>query len=121
MDYAERRDGTAAIQLEADLKEARLVTPLGWSKAAGTPGHAEARALLDHGRLVGLEGLRAEAPGLAVAARSDLVDGRPSVVHLERGEIGRSSATGSDRAAAARGRAVPGDAWPARAWTWRAA
>ena len=95
VDYAERRDGTSTIQLDADLKEARLATPLGWSKAAGTPGHAEAQALLDHGRLVGLERLRAEAPGLAVVARSELVNGRPSVVHLERGEIGRSSATGT--------------------------
>ncbi len=95
VDYAERRDATSTIQLDADLKEAKFVTPLGWSKTAGTPGHAEARALLDHGRLVGLDGLRAEAPGLAVVARSDLVNGTPSVVHIERGEIGRSSATGT--------------------------
>ena len=84
-----------SIQFDGDLKEARLATPLGWSKAAGTPGHAEARAMLDHGRLVGLEGLRAEAPGLNVVARSELVNGLPSVVHLERGEIGRSSVTGT--------------------------
>ena len=95
VDYAERRDGMSVVQLAADLKEAKLATPFGWSKAAGTPGQAEARALLDHGKLVGLDGLRAEAPGLAIVARSDLVDGRPSVVHLERGEIGRSSAAGT--------------------------
>ncbi len=95
VDYAERRDGTSTIQLATDLTEAKFVTPFGWSKTAGTPGHAEARALLDHGRLVGLDGLRAEAPGLAIVARSDLVNGRPAVVHLERGEIGRSSATGT--------------------------
>ena len=94
VDYAERRDGTATVQLGADLKAAKFVTPLGWSKAAGTPGQAEARALLDHGRLVGLDRLRAEAPGLSVVARTDIVNGLPSVVHLERGEIGRSSATG---------------------------
>ena len=95
VDYAERRDATATIQLATDLKEANFVTPLGWSKVAGTPGHAEGRALLSHGRVVGLDGLRAEAPGLSVVARSDLVNGYPSVVHLERGEIGRSSATGT--------------------------
>ena len=95
VDYAERRDGTSIIQLNTELKDAKFITPFGWSKVAGTPGHAEGRALLDHGRLVGLDGLRAEAPGLSVVARSDLVNGLPSVVHLERGDIGRSSATGT--------------------------
>ena len=51
--------------------------------------------MLDHGRLVGLEGVRAEAPGLSVVARSEVVNGAASVVHLERGTIGRSSATGT--------------------------
>ncbi len=95
VDYTERRDATSTIQLATDLREAKFVTPLGWSKAAGTPGHVEGRVLLDHGRLVGLDRVRAEAPGLSVVARSDLVNGFPSVVHLERGEIGRSSATGT--------------------------
>ena len=95
VDYTERRDGMASVNLAADLKSAKMDTPLGWSKAAGTAGHAEGRALLDHGRLVGLDGLRAEAPGLAVVARSDLVGGVPSVIHLERAEIGRSSAAGT--------------------------
>ncbi len=95
VDYAERRDATSVIQVDTDLTAAKLVTPLGWSKVAGTPGHAAGRALLDHGRLVGLDGLQAEAPGLSVVARSDMVNGYPSVVHLERGEIGRSDATGT--------------------------
>ena len=95
VDYAERRDGISKVMLDADLKDAQFITPLGWSKAAGSPGHAEARATLDHGRLVGLDGVQATAPGLDVAAHSDMVAGRPSVVHLERGEIGRTNATGT--------------------------
>ena len=95
IDYAERRDDTATIQLDMDLKDAKFVTPLGWSKAAGPPGHAQATVTLDHGRLVGLDNVQANAPGLAIRGRSDLVNGRPSVVHLERGEIGRTSATGT--------------------------
>ncbi len=95
MDYAERRDGAAELQLDADLKDAAFVTPLGWSKAAGAPGRIEGKALLDHGRVVGLEELRAEAPGLSVQARSTLVDGRLAVVHLLRGQIGRTDATGT--------------------------
>ena len=95
VDYAERRDDTATLQLDVDLKQAGFITPIGWSKTVGTPGHAKATVTLDHGRLVGLDGVQADAPGLAILARSDLVDGRPSVVHLERGDIGRSSATGT--------------------------
>ncbi len=95
IDYAERRDGTATLGLNADLKDAAFVTPLGWSKAAGTPGRIEGQVLLDHGRVVGLEELRAEAPGLSVQARSTVVDGHAAVVHLQRGEIGRTNATGA--------------------------
>jgi hypothetical protein len=95
IDYAERRDNTATLQLDLDLMDAKFVTPIGWSKAAGVPGHAQATVTLDHGRLVGLDNVQANAPGLSIKARTDLVNGRPSVVHLERGEIGRSSATGT--------------------------
>ena len=95
VDYSERRDSQAALTLNADLTQAGFATPLGWSKAVGSAGHAQARATLAHGRLTGLEGLRAEAPGLSVAARSELVAGRPTVIHIERGEIGQTSATGT--------------------------
>ena len=95
LDYAERRDGGATLRLGADLREAGLKTPLGWSKAVGLPGRFEGEALLANGKLVGLERLRAEAPGLSVEARSELVGGVPALVHIQRGEIGRSSATGT--------------------------
>jgi hypothetical protein len=95
LDYAEQRNDDATIKVSADLKEAGFTTPLGWSKQVGTAGHFEGQALLSHGKLVGLEGLRAEAPGLSIQARSDLVGGVPDVIHLQRGEIGRSSVTGT--------------------------
>ena len=95
LDYAERRDGGATLRVAGDLREAGFKTPLGWSKAVGTPGRFEGEALLAGGKLVGLERLRAEAPGLSVEARSDLVAGVPAIVHIQRGEIGRSSATGT--------------------------
>ena len=95
VDYSERRDATATVQLYADLKDAAFETQFGWSKASGPAGFAQGRALLDHGRIVGLDGLHAEAPGLSIVARSDMVRGRPAIVHIERGDIGRSSATGT--------------------------
>jgi len=97
VDYAERRDAQATILLDADLSEAGVNSPLGWSKTAGTAGHAEVRVLLDHGRLVGVQDLQADAPGLSVKGRSEMVDGRPAVLHIDRGVIGRSDVVGTVR------------------------
>ncbi len=97
MDYAERRDAQATVQLDADLGQAGVTSPLGWSKAVGTAGHAEAHVLLDHGHLVGIQDLKAQAPGLSVVGRSEMVDGRPAVLHIDRGIIGRTDATGTIR------------------------
>ncbi len=95
LDYAERRDGGATLRVSGDLREAGFKTPLGWTKAVGTPGRLTGEAVLAQGKLVGLEDLRAEAPGLSVEARSDLVGGVPAIVHIQRGEVGRSSAVGT--------------------------
>ncbi len=94
-DYAERRDGRATVKLDADLREAAVTTPLGWAKAVGSPGHAAVRAQLAHGRITEVDLLSAEAPGLSVEGRSEIADGKPSVLHIERGIVGRSNATGT--------------------------
>ena len=97
VDYAERRDAQATILLDADLREAGVNSPFGWSKTAGTVGHAEAHVALDHGRLVGIQDLQANAPGLSVVGRSEMVNGRPAVLHIDRGVIGRTEAVGTIR------------------------
>ncbi len=94
VDYAEQRNGSATIGLHADVTGAGFHTPLGWAKAVGSAGHVEARVLLSNGRLAALDQVRADAPGLSVAARTDVAAGRPAVVHIERGDVGRTSATG---------------------------
>jgi hypothetical protein len=94
LDYAERRDGHSVLQGTADLKEAALSTPIGWSKPVGPPASIEARAELDHGKLTGFDGLRAEGPGLSIAGHGELINGRPSVLHIERAVIGRTSVAG---------------------------
>ena len=95
LDYAEQRDGHAVLQGSADLGGARLSTPLGWSKAAGPPASIQARAELNHGRLAGFDNLRADGPGLSVRGSSETVDGWPSILHIERCMIGRTSLTGT--------------------------
>ena len=95
VDYAERRDATATLSVAADLKDAAIETPIGWSKPAGAAGQAAGQALLDHGRLVGLKNIKASAPGLRLSASGEMADGRVTLVHIDESQIGRSSAAGS--------------------------
>jgi uncharacterized protein YhdP len=94
VDYAGHRDGTGEVQVDADLANASLVTPVGWSKAAGPASQAGARVLLDHGRLVGVDHLHAEGPGLAVVSRAQLAPGQPRALLLDRLQLGRTDAHG---------------------------
>ena len=95
IDYSEQRDGQAVLKANADLKDAALSTPLGWSKPAGSPSSIEAQAELNHGRLIGFDGIRADAPGLTVRGSSEIADGAPSVLHVEQCVIGRTSLAGT--------------------------
>jgi hypothetical protein len=94
-DYSEQRDGQAVLKANADLKDAALSTPLGWSKPAGPAASIEAQVALNHGRLVGFDGIRADGPGLSVRGSSEVVDGAPSVLHIGQCVIGRTSLTGT--------------------------
>jgi len=93
--YAERRNGRATVAVAADLSAAALAVPLGWSKPAGPPAEARGVLLLDHGRLRGVESLRATAPGLALRGRAEGGDGRVSVLRIEHAAIGRTEASGT--------------------------
>ncbi len=94
-EYAERRDGRATVAVAADLSAAALAVPLGWSKPAGPPAEARGVLLLDHGRLRGVESLRATAPGLALRGRAEGGDGRAGVLRIEHAAIGRTEASGT--------------------------
>ena len=94
LDYQEQRDGLAMLKANADLGEAQLSTPLGWSKLAGSPASLEVQAVLNHGRLAGFDGLRAEGPGLSVRGHGQMVNGAPAILQVERCVIGRTNLTG---------------------------
>jgi hypothetical protein len=102
-EYEERRNGEASARLAADLRDTVFATPVGWSKAAGEPGHAEAELLLRAGKIRSVERVRAHAPGLAVEGRAELGSGG-SVLRLSRIEIGRTRARGEVAFAGARDR-----------------
>ena len=93
VDYAGLRDGTAALQIDSDLTQAALGTPVGWSKKVGAPAAFGGRVTLEHGRLTGVDNLHAEGPGLAIVSRTQ-IDGAHRTLLLDRLEIGRTQAHG---------------------------
>ena len=103
--YTARRDGQAELRVRADLRDAELAG-LGWTKAPGVAGQASARLALRDGRLVGVEEIRAEAPGLRVEGRADIPGGKLSLLLLDRIELGRTRAAGEVRLAARRGEPI---------------
>ncbi len=93
VDYAGLRNGTSTLQIEADLAQAALGTPLGWSKPIGQAAGLGGRATLDHGRLTSVDHLHADGPGLAIVSRTE-IDGAHRTLVLDRLEIGRTQAHG---------------------------
>ena len=77
--------GATAFRLTSDLVGARIaVDPLGWSKAAGTPGSLVAEGRIEAGRTM-LDRLDFEAPGLSAAGKVDPGDGPGgTVVRFDR-------------------------------------
>ena len=78
--YAAQRDKEAQVTVRADMGEAAVSTPL-WRKPGGAPATARARIALQDDRIVAVEELHAEGPGLLVAARAEMAEGRPAVLH----------------------------------------
>lgn len=91
--YAQRRDGQAEAQVEADLSEAALAL-VGWSKPPGPPALARARLPLRADRLLGIEDLHAEGPEMAADGRIGMVGGRPLDITLDRLVLGGTRGRG---------------------------
>jgi len=94
LDYSARRDRTDSVSVTADLAEAVLATPFGWSKPAGTPASAGAEVTLRDGKLAGLDHVRAEGPGLHLASHVEVDGGVLRALVLDAVQIGRSQAHG---------------------------
>ncbi len=88
--YDERRDGRADLVLDADLARAAVSLPLAVQKPAGGAASLHAHVVLDQGRLVGLDELRADGPGVVLRSSAEIVDGAPRVVDLQQIVIGRT-------------------------------
>lgn len=99
-----RRNGQAIVNLQGDLRDAVLAfPPLGWVKAAGSPGSAEAVFRLQGDRLTGIDNIRIEALELSLRARAMARAGRIERVELQETGFGASRLTGDARAPSAAG------------------
>lgn len=107
--YERRRGGQGSVALRGDLREARLaLDALGWVKPIGQPGSGEATLRLANNALTAVEGLRLEAPGLALRGRIGFGAGN----RLDRVEIAAGSRLGQTRLGAEiRRPAREGGAW----------
>lgn len=92
--YDERRNGWADLVLDADLAKAALSLPLAIGKPAGGAASLHAHVVLDQGRLVGLDELRADGPGVRLRSTAEIIDGAPRVLRLQQIVIGRTVGTG---------------------------
>jgi hypothetical protein len=103
----QRRGGQHVVNLRADLRAARMAfAPLGWSKAAGVAGSAEASLRLQGEQVTSLEAVRIEAPELNLRGRIAARAGR-----IERVELQESSLAGSRLMGDARAGARANDPW----------
>ena len=103
--YTAERDKQEQVTVRADMGEAAISTPL-WRKRGGAPASASARIALQDDRVVAVEELRAEGPGLLVAARAEMAEGRPAVLKLDRVVLERTQAAGEIRLPPACGGAI---------------
>jgi hypothetical protein len=93
--YAERRNGTAEVSVQADLAGTAVgVSPLGWRKPPGAPASASFRVLLQGGHVVGMDRLAADGDGLRLRGSADFADGKPNVLKLQQVELGQTAAHG---------------------------
>jgi hypothetical protein len=95
VDYTDRRDGSGAVLIDLDLRQAAVATPLGWQKAAGPDANASAALGLTKGRITSIDRLYANGPGLVVRSHARITPGKGTVLQLDRVELGRTRAHGA--------------------------
>ena len=94
--YQQRRDGTGDVLVTADLKDAALAV-VGWRKDPGPPASATLRLLVKGDRMLGIDQLHAEGPGMLVDGRVDMVGTEPLLLILDRITLGSTQARGQVR------------------------
>ena len=95
--YQTRRDGRGEISVHGDLGRAVLAVPrLNFRKPAGRPASADIHVALDRDRIAGIDRLRLDGEGLAVAGRVAYAGGSARAVHFDRLHLGEATDASGD-------------------------
>ncbi len=87
-----RRDGRGEVLVRADLGRAVLQVPrLNFRKPAAQPATAELHMTMNDERITGIDRLRIDGAGIAVAGRVVFADGMAQTVQLDRVRLGEAT------------------------------
>ncbi|RFD20696.1 hypothetical protein DY926_04465 [Komagataeibacter melaceti] len=89
VDYDRYVGGKAQVDIDLDLARAALAIPI-WSKKPGQPANASVELDLDHGRITGIENIRAIGPDLLIDGHAETADGVARRLILRGFRVGRS-------------------------------
>ncbi len=92
--YTRLRDRSAGVDVSADLSQAVLATPAGWSKPAGEAATASASLLLQGDRLIAINAVRADGPGLMLRGRAR-TGAASNQLDIDRAVLGRTDLHGT--------------------------
>lgn len=94
--WTDRRNGTADVTIDADLRQAILaVPPLNWSKPAGTPAKGSGRLVLGKDQLRLIDRVVVEGEGVSFRGTMDCANNRVSLIRIDRATFGRSEVKGT--------------------------
>lgn len=94
--WTDRRNGTADVTIDADLRQAILaVPPLNWSKPAGTPAKGSGRLVLGKDQLRLIDRVVVEGEGVSFRGTMDCANNRVSLIKIDRATFGRSEVKGT--------------------------
>lgn len=94
--YVAQRDGTARVEVKADLAAAGLALG-GWHKSPGPAANASATVVLKNDKLASIDQLDAHGPGMEVVGRAEMVGDRPLLLRLDHIVLGPTRAAGEIR------------------------
>lgn len=88
-DYRAGFDGRADVRLALDMTDAALTIPV-WHKDSSLPASASAHIGLRDGKIVALDAVSAQGPGLDVRGSGRIADGQVQAIVLDGFHVGRS-------------------------------
>ncbi len=96
--WSDRRNGTADVQIDGDLTQARLVVPpLLWSKPVGKAARGSGRVQITRDQVRQIDRVTIDGDGVSFRGTVDCADGRITAVRMDRAAFGRNDLRGTVR------------------------